>query len=231
MITLDFKHYNPIKSTTKAHGTYGQIRKNNYNPYGRFSDYKFAGIYSIRNIITNKEYIGAIKQIKLRLGKQFIELELNRHRTKELQKDFNKYGTNSFEILIYEKTDENLLEKEKQYQINKGIDNLYNEKISGYYIKEEYRQQLASSDKTTHKSKEYREKMHKLKAHKIAQFNLNKELIKIWDSCRDIVNELGFTQSVILSCCNGSKKRAYGFYWKYLDQNDNIIIGDARTIK
>lgn len=83
----------------------------------------------------------------------------NRHRTKKLQEDFNKYGFDSFEIIIYYSgSDINLLEQEKQKQISIGVNNLYNEKISGYYVDEEYRKKLASSSKNSHKTKEYREK-------------------------------------------------------------------------
>lgn len=156
--------------------------------------------------------------------KHFNELFHNRHRAKQLQKDFNKYGFTDFDIIIYN-TDKNinLLEKEKEIQISIGINNIYNEKISGYWIKEEYKRQLANSSKATHKTKEYREKMSKLKTNKVAQYHFSGKLIKIWDSAIRICEELGYTRSVILSCCNGSKPHSYGFDWRYVDDNGNIV--------
>lgn len=38
-----------------------------------------------------------------------------------------------------------------------------------------------------------------------------------------ICETLGYTRSVILSCCNGSKPKAYGYKWRYIDDNGNIL--------
>jgi hypothetical protein len=53
------------------------------------------------------------------------------------------------------------------------------------------------------------------RAKKIAQKNLEGEIIKIWDSMSDIKRELGFTPSNICRCCQGSVKRIGGFKWEY----------------
>ena len=213
------------KTLNKVYGTYGKVYKNANVPYGTFSVYgNGQAIYGIKSKTTNKVYIGSTKHIQRRLMKHFNELFHNRHRTKQLQKDFNKYGFNDFDIIIYNTdTDINLLEEERKLQISINVDNLYNEKISGCWVKEEYRQQLANSSKSTHKTKEYRNKMSKLKTNKIAQYNIVGELIKIWDSAIQICETLGHTRSVILSCCNGNKPRAYGYLWKYIDDEGNII--------
>lgn len=214
----------PMKKET-VHGDYGKVYRNSNVPYGTFSVYgNDSAVYGIKSIVTNKIYIGATTHIQRRLMKHFNELFHNRHRAKELQKDFNKYGFDSFKIIIYYAAPvDNILEKEKELQISIGVDNLYNEKISGYYIKEEYRQQLANSSKDSHKTKEYREKMSKLKSNKIAQYDLHMNVIKIWESSNEICEVLGHTKSVILSCCNGSKPHAYGFNWRYVDDNGNIV--------
>lgn len=65
--------------------------------------------------------------------------------------------------------------------------------------------------------------MSKLKSNKIAQYDLHMNVIKIWESSNEICEILGHTKSVILSCCNGSKPRAYGFNWRYVDDNGNIV--------
>lgn len=200
------------------------VRKGHHTYYGTFSKYgNKQAVYGIKCVDTNKIYIGSTKCIQRRLIKHFSELHLNRHRTKEMQKDYNTYGKNSFEIIIYTTEKCELLKVEKEKQLEIGIDHLYNEKISGVWVKDEYRKQLASANKSTHKTKEYRDKMSNMKTNKIAQYYLDGELIKIWDSAIQICETLGHTRSVILSCCNGSKPKAYGYLWRYVDDYGNII--------
>lgn len=200
------------------------IRTGHHTVYGTFSKYgNDCAIYGIKCKENNKVYIGSTKHIQRRLMKHFSELHLNRHRTKQLQKDYNLYGKNAFDIIIYSTDPNELLKVEKEKQLEIGIDNLYNEKISGVWVKDEYRQQLSNSSKATHKTKEYRNKMSKLKTNKVAQYSLNMELIKVWDSALQICEELGYTRSVILSCCNGSKPRAYGFNWRYITDDGHLV--------
>lgn len=224
MYKLNFNNYGSKKKTPKPHGNYGEIRKGDIIPYGHFARYGNKGaIYGIKSKITNKIYIGSTKNLQRRLLKHFNELYHNRHRTKKLQQDYNKYGLNSFEIIVYENTNDNLLNKEKIIQLLNGIENIYNEKISGVWVDPEYSKKLASSSKNTHKSQEYRQKMSKMKTNKVAQYTVWMQHVKTWDSAIQICEELGFTRSVILSCCNGSKPKAYGYIWKYVNDNGEII--------
>ena len=78
-------------------------------------------------------------------------------------------------------------------------------KISNYYMDDKLRQKYANSDKSSHKTKEYREKMSNLKSNYIAQFDLAGNPIAIWDSVNEIHEKLGYTCSVIRCGCNGSK--------------------------
>ena len=55
---------------------------------------------------------------------------------------------------------------------------------------------------------------------RIAQLNMQGDLIRIWDRAVLIKQELGFSTSAILTICRGqdrSKKTAYGFKWKFVD--------------
>ena len=52
---------------------------------------------------------------------------------------------------------------------------------------------------------------------KIAQYDLDGNLIKIWDYIQQASKELGFGQSSIVRCCKGKYKTAYGFIWKYVE--------------
>lgn len=230
---FDFKSVGKQKSVSKSKQVYGIKRSNANIAYGEFAKYgNDCAVYGIKNNITNKVYIGSTKHIQRRLLKHFNELYHSRHRNKRLQEDFNKYGFDSFSIIIYSTNENNLLEQEKDLQIKLGIDNIYNEKVTGYYMTDELKQMYANQDRSSHKTVEYREKMSKLKTNKVAQYTLDMQLIKIWDSAVQICETLGHTRSVILSCCNGSKPRAYGHNWRYVDDNGNIVTdGYAKARK
>lgn len=204
---------------------YGVIRGNGVVPYGDLAKYAdVVGVYYIKSKTSNKQYVGSSKNIQRRIGKHFSELKYNRHRDKDLQEEYNLYGYDNFECGVYETCNiDELLIKEKEWQVKIGIDNLYNQKISGYYITEELRKMHANADKSTHKTQSYRDKMSKLKSNYIAQYDLNHNLIKIWDSAKEVCDTLGYTRSVILSGCNGSKKHPYGYYWRYCDSKGNTI--------
>lgn len=50
---------------------------------------------------------------------------------------------------------------------------------------------------------------------KVAQLDLNNNLIKIWDSIKGAGNALNLNPSTILKCCDGTSKTAFGFKWIY----------------
>ena len=52
-------------------------------------------------------------------------------------------------------------------------------------------------------------------AKKILQFTKSGELIKDWQSAYEAAHNLGIAQSSICSCCNGKRKYAGGYVWKY----------------
>ena len=225
---VQFNFNTKIKTVSKG---YGDVRSNSNVPYGDFA--KFAniiGIYYIKCKITNKKYIGSSKNVQSRITKHFSELFNNKHTNKSLQKDFNEYGYDNFEFDVYEICDENeLLVKEKDKQISVGIDNLYNEKISNYYMSEELKNKYANVDKSTHKTMEYRQKMSSLKSNCIMQYEidiLNKTYnpIKMYDNMAEVIDvNPTFKPQPIRGVCNGSKRSAYGFYWRYVDNDGNPL--------
>lgn len=58
----------------------------------------------------------------------------------------------------------------------------------------------------------------KLKAKPIYQKTLDGDIIKIWDSARQVQRDLNYSQGNISRCCNGEGKQAYGFKWEYYKQ-------------
>lgn len=59
---------------------------------------------------------------------------------------------------------------------------------------------------------------------KIKQYTLSGEFVRGWDSIEEAALSLGNKQygSNISSCCAGKKHRAYGYIWRYAD--DNSIV-------
>lgn len=56
---------------------------------------------------------------------------------------------------------------------------------------------------------------------KVNQYNLQGNFIKQWNSITDFLkeNNLNLKNSNITTCCKGKRKNAYGFIWKYSDED------------
>lgn len=52
-------------------------------------------------------------------------------------------------------------------------------------------------------------------AKKVLQFTKSRELIKEWPSASEASRELGISQTNICGCCNGKRKSAGGYVWRY----------------
>lgn len=57
------------------------------------------------------------------------------------------------------------------------------------------------------------------KKKKIYQFDLDENFIREWKSAVDIEKEIGLEKSNIRSCCRGEIRKAYGFIWRYANEN------------
>lgn len=54
-------------------------------------------------------------------------------------------------------------------------------------------------------------------AKKVAQYDKQGNLIKIWDCIAQASKEFNVTSSAIINCCKGKSKTSGGFIWKYID--------------
>lgn len=59
------------------------------------------------------------------------------------------------------------------------------------------------------------ERSAKNRSKSVLQFDLNDNLIKEFPSLMQVYRELGFSYQNIVDCCNGKRKQAYGYKWKY----------------
>lgn len=57
----------------------------------------------------------------------------------------------------------------------------------------------------------------------VVQYDINGNVIKLWDSMQDITRALGFLHSNIVSCCKGRYKTAYGYKWRYYEEVKNDL--------
>lgn len=69
----------------------------------------YAGIYSIKNLFNNKQYIGSSLDLNRRIKKHLNDLRKKKHDNEYLQRSFNKYGESQFEIYIIEQCEESEL--------------------------------------------------------------------------------------------------------------------------
>lgn len=87
-------------------------------------------IYGIQNIITNKWYIGSCHNFRDRVRRHFYNLEHNCHHSNKLQRSWNKYGSNAFEIMILKQLEP--IDVEKIYQIEEDFIRLFDSSKNGY---------------------------------------------------------------------------------------------------
>lgn len=76
-------------------------------------------------------------------------------------------------------------------------------------------------------SKESKQKMSIIKqggnnpyAKKVAQYDKQGNLIKIWNCMMDVQRKLGIKHSNICDCCRGKRKTAGGYIWKYVEEEE-----------
>lgn len=97
-----------------------------------------------------------------------------------------------------EETKKKMSESIKNSEKHKIACKINSQKFIGYKHSEQAKLKIASS-----------------KARKVVQKSMINEIIKIWDSAKQIQRETNFSQANISRCCNGESKQSYGFRWEY----------------
>ena len=204
---------------------------------------KSIGVYVIKNIVTNKLYIGStISGFRKRILEHIYELLKNKHHSNYLQNSFNKYGIENFEFSILEEcTRESIIERE-QYYLDKYktyirkygyniLEKAYNSQ--GYRHTEETLRllsEISSSREPNLKSIEamrvanlgskkditHSLLMSKLHSKKVVQLDLKGVFVREWDSMTKAVESFGLhrsNSSNISKCCSGKCKSFLGSMW------------------
>lgn len=168
-------------------------------------------IYKIVNDVNDKVYIGqTMATTNIRFSQHIFDSKHKTHKSM-LYNAMNKYGHKNFHILELEKiistTKSELKEKLNELEIHyielyKSTNNSY-----GYNIS------LGGS------SSNYCYK-------KISQYDMDGNLIKVWDSMTDIADHYDVTKSSISACCRGKAKSCMNYVWRYyndsFDKYENI---------
>lgn len=147
------------------------------------------------------------------------------------------YGTHPSE-----EARKNMSDAQKKRVREKGFSEEHRRKISeankgennwnyGGHLSEEHRKKLSDSHKGEkhfmygkHHSEETKRKIKEAqKMRKIAQYNLQGELIKIWNCMNDIGRELNIAIGNVQKCCKGKRKTSAGFIWKYHEDIEMVI--------
>ena len=143
-------------------------------------------------------------------------------KTEEEMKEIkNKIGEKSKGRIHSEET------KAKMSESRKGKNNHF----YGKHHNKDTKDKISKIHKGKKRTKEDKEKQSKSitgknnhNAKRVIQYNLQGDIIKIWDYIKQASEELNINKASISNCCRGKSKSAGGFIWKYekdVIDNDN----------
>lgn len=176
------------------------------------------GIYSIRNKINNKIYIGSAVNLYKRLSLHYYELKKYTHCNRHLQRAWNKYGEENFECIILEYCDRKDKLLREQYWIDtsnclspvgynilsKALD------FSGFKHSEKSKKLISLKRMGKKHSEETLSKMRIGRTGKATKRVINIETGEIFNSIREAANSLCMkfsTLSVMLKGQNPNKTK------------------------
>ncbi len=186
-------------------------------------------IYSIRNTINNKIYIGSAIGHYRRKGQHYYMLRRNNHFNKHLQSSWNKYGESNFEFKILEFiTNINKLETREKHWINKynSINNTlgYNSRIDcktnlGLKWSEISKKKFSDSKKGKKINHLDYNEIAKVNMKKVKAKNIKENITLYFDSLKEAAVEMKVNPSNISKACNKKIKSCKGYIWDFVEQS------------
>ena len=181
-----------------------------------------SGIYCIKNIVTNKVYIGKSVNVNGRISSHKWLLKNNKHVNTHLQNAWNKYGKEFFEFKVIEYYNQTSLPEKEEYWVNfykSSSDEFgYNLMKVGRYNHNhstETKQKMSIASLGKKKTIQHRNNFKLARSKAILQFDKQGNFIQEWIGASFVRDTLGFNQAHITSVCNNKRKSANGFIWKY----------------
>lgn len=195
---------------------------------------KNPGIYKILNTKNNKVYIGSAVSLERRIQDHKYRLRKNIHKNSHLQSAWNKYKEESFEFSIIEYiNDVSKLIQREQFYIDTLLAanresgyNMVPDAITSLGIKRspETIKRISEGHKGLKQDREQIEKRRLSLFKPIAQFDLEGNLIRTWNSISEASKFYNYNTSAIskvLTQTNKSNKTTAKFIWTYI-KDDKI---------
>lgn len=174
------------------------------------------GVYKIT--IQNHVYIGsAAISFRKRWRQHQLDFIRDIHHSRFAQNAFNKYGIATFEIM--ELCPRELCIEREQWWIDTLKPDLNIQKIADSALGVKRTEETKRKCREAHLGKRlFEEAIAKRTAKQVKtiyQYDLDGNLIKVWDSINSIENGTDYKRKTIYACANGQNSTAYGYVWKY----------------
>lgn len=182
--------------------------------------YQVSSLGRIKSLTRFNEYYNAIHKIKTkRIQKEKI-LNYSKNNRGYLQVCLTKNGKSKTYIVHRLVAKAFLSNSKSKEQVNHIDGNKENNSIDNL-------EWVTSSENNKHAFITGLNKPHNMR--KVNQYDLQGNFIKQWNSITDFLkeNNLNLKNSNITTCCKGKRKNAYGFIWKYADEdckNEIVLI-------
>ena len=210
-------------------------------------------IYKITNDVNDKVYIGkTTKSIETRFNEHKRERKRNRCKSRPIYQAMNKYGFNKFHIDVVEECSIDKLDERESFWINEynsfangynfttgGVgkpkvdhDMVYELFVNGAYM-DDICEICSCCRDTVHdvlikygvdpKIINHSVKMN----YKYSVLMIDKDtniIIKVFDNVYDAARFMNKPETHIRDVCTGLRKTAYGYVWKYLEDEELDII-------
>lgn len=172
-------------------------------------------IYGIVNTITCKWYIGSTESFRDRAHRHYYYLKHNNHHSPKLQKSWNKYGEDCFEMIILRKL--NSKDKKNKNSIEEEFIKIFNSKDAGYNILDTCRN--TSSFTLSEDAIKKVVKAHSKKVVAIDRFS--NKVLKTYDSISAASKDVGTSTSNISGVCLGRNRYIKDRVFVYLENYDS----------
>ncbi|MBT7912515.1 GIY-YIG nuclease family protein [Candidatus Bathyarchaeota archaeon] len=181
-------------------------------------------IYLIRNIVNEKFYVGqTTKTLRARLGRHFTESRYGKSKS-YIHKAMRKYGRDAFTIELLEECYIDQLNNREIFWIKKlgAMEHGYNLTSGGSGVSGR-KASIASSGENCPfygKPSPWRRP--------VRQLNFNGDFLQEFPSMLAAREAMGASSgSGIRNCCKGRAKSAFGFVWRYAD-DDSVFMSPWR---